>query len=94
MGNKRIQQAELDQAHRQLQREVAAMIVHAMGSADLTFEELDKRIGEKEGFARAYVHQMIDGKSDVMREVSDIAHALGVKVGVSYRPLQSSKERE
>ena len=82
MSTDRIPQEALDAAHRKLCRMVASVIIRAMAEADVSFAQMDERLGKPLGFSKAYVNKLVNPspKLKELREISDLATALDAEI--------------
>lgn len=71
---------ELDIAHRRLCREVAASFLVAMAETDMGFAEIAAKLGTSEPALRRWFYRLMDGRTPLLRAVSDLATAMGRRV--------------
>lgn len=83
-----IPKAELDKAHRRLCREVAASLLSAMAEADVGFYEMAVALEIDERSLRRYFYRLMDGRTRALREISDLATAMGRRVLVGMEPVR------
>jgi hypothetical protein len=75
--SKAIPQSEIMAARLRLKRKVAAQFVYAMAIEGCSWDDIDRRVGWSTGTARHFVHALIDGTTQELESVSDIALAMG-----------------
>lgn len=86
----RIPQEKLEAARRRLKRRIAAQIIWAMAEEDVTFEDIDARLGTDGSFGRdtrQYVHDLIEGRGAALDPVSDLCLAIGREPIVTIRKI-------
>ena len=76
---------ELEAARRNLRKQFAVRIVDGMRYRDVSFEDLESRIGISAPKLRRFVHNLIEGKAargDQLDDIAVIMHALDIPISI------------
>lgn len=98
MTTEPIPKEKLDYVHKRLCRGVALALISAMRETGTDFADIDARLENPPGSAQFHMLAFITGETKEMREVSDIAYAMGcechIQAVIPRPPAAASEEDE
>lgn len=92
--SERIDKKEFEKARRQLARNVAGAIAHAMAASDISYFDIAKRIGSHEVNVRIKIYALLDGKLIKLEDISDIFLAMGFEPRIQLIAKPKVETRE
>lgn len=85
---------ELKAARLRMKRRVAALIIQALAESGMSYAEVEIRIGEKPGFVKRYINNLIEGRIKGMDPIPDLALGMGFEVRFTAQPLAALSNTE
>ena len=86
--------SEYGRFRRRLARNVACGIIQAMRERDMSFEDIDTRLGNKPRTAFKFVVKLMNGDSMSLGLISDMMLALGAEITVQLHEIEYETPEE